>query len=142
MTVIYPVIFTPTHDKKDTYLIEIPDLKSLSAGVSEGYGLKDAIRMARDYIGGCLYKKEDSSIPVASEIGNVDLSKSEFVDIGGSFVSMVDLDLDAYRHRMNKKAVRKNVSIPEWLDEAAKKANINVSRVLQDALMEKLGVSL
>ena len=140
MTVIYPVIFTPMHDKKDTYLIEIPDLKSLSAGVTEGYGLKDAIRMARDYIGGCLYKKDDSLIPEASEIVDVDLSKSEFADVGGSFVSMVDTDLDAYRNRMNKRAVRKNVSIPEWLDEAAKKAHINVSRVLQEALIEKLGV--
>jgi len=140
MTVIYPVIFTPTHDKKDTYLIEIPDLKTLCAGVTEGYGLKDAIRMARDYIGGCLYKKDDSLIPKASEIADVDLSKSEFADADGSFVSMVDLDLDAYRNRMNKRAVRKNVSIPEWLDEAAKKAHINVSRVLQEALIEKLGV--
>lgn len=142
MTVIYPVIFTPTHDKKDTYLIEIPDLKGVSAGVTEGYGLKDAICMARDYIGCCLYNKDDSSIPKASDINDVNLSESGFADIGHSFISMVDLDLNAYRQRMNKRAVRKNVSIPEWLDEAAKKANINVSRVLQDALMEKLGVSL
>ena len=41
---------------------------------------------------------------------------------------------------MNKKAVRRNVSIPEWLNKAADEAHINVSRVLQEALKEKLGI--
>jgi post-segregation antitoxin (ccd killing protein) len=41
---------------------------------------------------------------------------------------------------MNKKSVRRNVSIPAWLNQAAEEAHINVSRVLQEALMEKLGV--
>ena len=47
MTVIFPVIFTQTGDKKNTVLVEIPDIN----GMTEGYGMADAIRMARDYIG-------------------------------------------------------------------------------------------
>ena len=72
-----------------------------------------------------------------------DTSKSVFFDDfpnSNSFVSAVDLDLDAYRKAMNQKAVRRNVSIPAWLDKKAEEAHINVSRVLQEALIEKLNV--
>ena len=42
MVVVYPVIFTATHDKKDTYLIYIPDID----GTTQGHGLSDSIYMA------------------------------------------------------------------------------------------------
>lgn len=136
MTIIYPVIFTATHDKKDTYLVDIPDID----GATEGYGLEDAYRMARDYIGCTLYDKPDNLIPDASDISKIKVKKGKFADAGDSFVSLVDLDIDLYRRKMNKRSVRRNVSIPAWLNQAADDAHINVSRVLQDALMEKLGV--
>ncbi len=47
MNLIYPVIFTEVNDKKKTVLVEIPDLN----GITEGYGIADAISMAKDYIG-------------------------------------------------------------------------------------------
>ena len=135
MAIIYPVIFTATHDENDTYLVCIPDIK----GMTEGHGLSDSILMARDYIGCALYEKEDSELPKASF--KVELSQSEFYEEfpkENSFVSFVDLDLDAYRKNMNQRAVRRNVSIPAWLDKKASESNINVSRVLQEALIEKL----
>ena len=137
MVAIYPVIFTATHDKNDTYLIDIPDLN----GLTEGYGLEDAYKMARDYIGCAGLEKTDSDMPKASSIKDIDASKGEFADAGESFVSLVDLDLDAYRRKVNNRAVRRNVSLPAWLNEAADAAHINISRVLQDALMEKLEVA-
>ena len=136
MIAIYPVIFTATHDDKDTYLIEIPDLR----GLTEGYGIQDAYRMARDYIGCKGLEIPDSEMPKASSISDIDASNGEFADAGDSFVSLVDIDLDAYRRRVNNRAVRRNVSLPAWLNEAADEAHINISRVLQDALMEKLGI--
>lgn len=137
MTVVYPVIFTRTGDEKDTYLVEIPDIK----GMTEGYGMSDAIEMARDYIGCTLYDKEDASFPQASDPVKVDVSKGEFADAGESFVSLVDLDITAYRRKMNAKAVRKNVSLPAWLDLEAEAAHLNLSRVLQEALKEKLNLA-
>lgn len=137
MVVIYPVILTATKDEKDTYLIEIPDIK----GMTEGYGIEDAYRMARDYMGCTFYDMSDNEIPKASSISDVDATSGEFADAGESFVTLVDLDLEAYRRQMNNKAVRRNVSIPSWLNQAAEAAHLNVSRVLQEALMEKLGVT-
>lgn len=139
MVLLYPVIFTATHDKKDTYLVYIPDLD----GMTEGRGLKDAIRMARDYMGCSLYQKKDELIPSSESLSQIKVSKSPFYKKEkeeDSFVSLVDFDLDAYRKMMNQKSVRRNVSIPAWLNQAAEEAHINVSRVLQDALMEKLNL--
>lgn len=137
MAIVYPVIFTKTGDEKDTYLVYIPDLD----GMTEGYGINDAIYMARDYIGCSLYDKEDSAFPKASSLDEIDVSKGEFADAGESFKSLVDLDIVAYRRKMNSKSVRKNVSLPAWLDLEAENAHLNLSRVLQEALKEKLNLA-
>ena len=96
MTIVYPVIFTRVGDKKDTYLVDIPDID----GMTEGYGLTDAIEMARDYIGCTLYEKADEEIPAASALDSIDPTKGRFADAGESFVSFVDLDLTAYRRNL------------------------------------------
>ena len=134
MVAVYPVIFTKTGDAKDTYLIEIPDLN----GFTEGFGLADSIHMARDYIGSSLYELEDSMYPPPSETGSIDISKCEFAGDGQSVISLVDIDMDEYRKAIDNQPVRRNVSLPSWLNKKANDAHINVSRVLQDALMEKL----
>ena len=139
MIVSYPVVFTRTKDKKDTYIVEIPDIQ----GFTEGYGLADAMEMARDYIGGYCLEKEDKDIPLPSEAQDVDIEKCDLSaeEKANSFVSMVDLDLEEYRRKINKRAVRRNVSIPAWLDQAAEKEHVNFSRVLQEALLQKLNLS-
>ena len=60
---------------------------------------------------------------------------------GISHVSFVDIDFDEYRRKTDNKTVRRNVTLPNWLNQEAEKSHINVSRVLQEALMVKLGVS-
>lgn len=132
--VVYPVVFTQTKDEKDTYLVYIPDLD----GATEGYGLTDAITMAKDYIGNALIDKVD--FPKASEIDAVDVSKSEFASAGKSFVSLVDVDMNAFRQKNKSRSVRRNITLPEWLDDMANAAKINVSALVQEALKEKLGV--
>ena len=39
------------------------------------------------------------------------------------------------------KPVRRNVSLPSWLNHAADVAGINVSKVLQEALINVLGIT-
>lgn len=135
MIVVYPVIFTQTNDKNDTYLIEIPDLN----GMTQGQGLSDAFLMARDYIGNALFDVPDDSFPEATSPADISPKKGVFSKDGKSFISLIDLDVDVYRRMAKSKAVRRNVSIPEYLNQAADKAHLNVSRVLQEALMERLG---
>ncbi|MCI8382690.1 MAG: HicB family protein [Lachnospiraceae bacterium] len=138
MKYAYPVIFTRTEDEKDTILIEVPDLEIMT----EGFGVADAIEMARDAIGLSGITLEDMSepIPLPRDINEIDLKKSEFASAEKSYVSLVDVDFTKYRKKVDNKMVRKNVTIPNWLNKAAEKEKINVSKVLQEALMEKIGI--
>jgi post-segregation antitoxin (ccd killing protein) len=47
----------------------------------------------------------------------------------------------AYRRSVDTKTVRRNVTLPNWLNQEAEAAHINVSKLLQEALMNRLGVS-
>ena len=134
---IYPVIFTQTNDENDTYLIDIPDLD----GITQGQGLSDAFYMARDYIGNALFDCKESDIPTPSDPTDIDIKSGKFFDDGTSIISLVDIDLKMFRQMLKSKSVRRNVSLPEYLDKAAERANLNVSKVLQEALIEKLGFS-
>ena len=133
----YPVIFTQTADEKKTVLVYVPDLDR----ATEGYGLDDAIKMARDLIGNMLVDTADADFPKASEIDALDVSKSEFAASGKSFVSLVDVDMTVFRRMQKTKTVRRNITLPEWLDDMANAAKINVSALTQEALKQKLEIA-
>ena len=57
------------------------------------------------------------------------------------FISMVDIDFTAYRRANEKRTVRRNVSLPSWLNTEAERAGINVSAVLQTALKQELQIA-
>ena len=124
---VYPVIFT----KCDTeYLVYIPDFDIST----QGENIADAIDMARDAINLMGITKEDLNqpIPEPSYIEKIDLEK-------GQFSTLVDCDFDEYRIALDNRAVRKNCTLPSWLNKKAEKAHINFSAVLQEALIERLG---
>ena len=95
MKQVYPVIFTQLKDKKDTVLINVPDMDILT----EGFGLPDAIEMARDAIGanGITLQDLGREIPVPSDISDIDIKNDPFDNDGISHVSFVDIDFDEYR---------------------------------------------
>ena len=136
MKAIFPVIFTQTDD---IVLVEVPDLGVLT----EGTDMADAIDMARDAIGlkGITIQDDGEEVPAPSKLDEIDPLKGTFATDGRGIVSLVDVDFSEYRRRLDNKTVRRNVTLPNWLNLEADKANINVSRVLQDALMEKLHVT-
>ena len=138
MKAVYPVIFTKKNDEKDTILIEIPDMDL----ITEGFGMNEAIAMARDAMElRCVnFEDKGKQIPPPSEVSRVDLSQSRFCDAGTSVVSLVDIDSEAYRRKLSTETVRRNVTLPFWMDYEVRKRKINVSRVLQKALGEMLQV--
>lgn len=136
MKVVYPVIFTQS---EDVILIEVPDLEILT----EGENIANAIDMARDAIGLKIIslEYEKIEIPNPTNLFDIDIENGTFAQEGKSYVSMIDVDIAEYRKKVDNKAVRRNITLPNWLNIEAEKAHINVSKVAQEALMEKLGVS-
>lgn len=131
----YPVIFTQVDD---VILVEVPDLEILT----EGKDMPNAIEMARDAIGLNVVSREDykQKIPEASLMDEIDIKSGTFYNEGKGIISLVDVDFDIYRRKVDNRTVRTNVTLPNWLKLEADKAEINVSKVLQEALMSKLGV--
>lgn len=133
---IYPVIFT---DTKDIVLVEVPDLEILT----EGQDVLNAIEMARDAIAlkGMTMENNGEQIPQPTPLHEINPEAGIFSADGKSFISLVDIDFTEYRKKADNRAVRRNVTLPSWLNQEAEKAGINVSKVLQEALMAKLETS-
>lgn len=135
MKKVYPVIFTQV---QDGFLIEVPDLEILT----QGSDMENALDMARDAISITIVSMEenDEDVPQATRIEDIDISKGAFAENGKGFISMVDADIEEYRRKVDTKPVRRNVSLPSWLNHKVNASGINVSRVLQEALIEKLNI--
>jgi len=79
--------------------------------------------------GWVLTELEDGKpIPNASSIKTIRPGK-------GGFVSVLVLDMVSYAEKYGNKAVRKNLTIPAWLNTFAEARNINFSQILQDSLL-------
>ncbi len=104
--------------------------------------MSDAIEMARDAIElKCVSMEDDGiEIPLPSEMDALDINRGTFAEEGTTVMSFVDIDSAEYRRKIDTKTVRRNVTIPGWLNYEAEHAGINVSRVLQEALMKVLNV--
>lgn len=124
---VYPAIFT---EDADGYSVRFPDVEGC---FTSGENLQEALEMAEDALCLMLYDKEESgeAIPAASGVNEVQTEP-------GEFVSLIGCDTLAYRKRYGAKAVKKTLSIPSWLNEAAERAGVNFSNVLQDALKQQL----
>ncbi|WP_195479291.1 hypothetical protein [Coprococcus comes] len=55
-----------------------------------------------------------------------------------AFVNIVTVDVAEYAKTHFTTSVRKNLTIPSWLNDAAMKQHINFSQVLQEALLQKI----
>jgi predicted RNase H-like HicB family nuclease len=124
MEYVYPAIFEQNND--GSYTITFPDLPGC---ISEGKSLSNALDMAQSaltqWIEYLLEEKEN--LPEPSDIKTIKPSSNQFVNFVKAEIR-------------NNRAVRRTVSIPGWLDVKATDAGISLSKVLQDALKEKLGV--
>lgn len=129
MKMVYPAVFRPFEDNSGGYTVEFQDLPGC---VTEGKDLEEALEMAEDAASGwILGELEDGNeIPKASAYGDVKHGSAEHVN-------MILLDIDAYAEKYGEKAVRKNVTIPAWLNAFAEKHKLNFSQILQEALIER-----
>ena len=129
MKLIYPAILTPYSDGTSGYVVEFPDLHGCVTG---GNSLANALEMGTDAAcGWILGELEDGNkIPPASDIHQIKAP----ID---SFVNLFVLDMDSYSEKYGSQSIRTNVTIPAWLKTFGEKQNINFSKVLQDALLEK-----
>ena len=122
MQYIYPAIFHKNSD--ESYTVTFPDLPGC---ISEGKNLGNALYMAQSALKQWIGYLADKGmeIPVASNIEKIKTSNDELVNLICTEVK-------------DSKAVKRTVSIPKWMDDKVTQSGLSLSRVLQDALTERL----
>lgn len=122
----YPIVLTQGEKR---VIVFVPDF-SIN---TEGTDVADAIEMARDAIGlvGIDMEDDGEKLPDPSPMQTVQKAYP-------GIVTLVDVDFTEYRRRNDLRSVKKNCTIPSWLNVEAEKAGINFSAILQAALKKEL----
>ena len=129
MKAAYPNVMS---EGTEFIVVFIPDFNINTQGKSYA----DAMEMARDAIGlmGIDMEDDGEEVPAPSSLEQV---TREYPD---AVVTLVDVDFKEYRRKNDMRSVRRNVSLPCWLNEAAEQAGLNVSALLQSALKQELHI--
>ncbi len=130
MKYVYPAVLKPLPNGE--YAVKIPDLPGC---VTCGKDLPDTLDMAQDAISMWICDAEDCKevIPPASNISST--SHDE-----GEFTTLIAVDTIQYRNLNDNRAIKKTLTIPNWLNTKAEKAGINFSQTLQKSLKNELGL--
>lgn len=130
MKYVYPAVFTKEDD--GGYSIHFNDLENCFTCADS---LEEGIEMAEDALALVLYgyERDNKKIPSASKPSDIVLQENQFINY-------IKADTMEYRKMYNNKAVKKTLTIPEWLNEEAISIGINFSQVLQEALIQKINI--
>jgi predicted RNase H-like HicB family nuclease len=124
----YPAIFHTAEE--GGFWVSFPDFPEC---LTEGDSAEDAYQMAIEALGLALTdrRRNQEPLPAPSAPNQIPLDDD-------SHIVIIQFDMEAYQKKHNSKAVKKTLSIPEWLNEEAIALGINFSQVLQEALLTKI----
>ncbi len=125
----YPAIFHPAEE--GGFWVSFPDLPEC---LTEGDSAEDAYQMAIEALGLALTDRSRNQEPIPAPSAPNQIS----LDDADSRIVIIQFDREAYQKKHNSRAVKKTLSIPEWLNEEAIALGINFSQVLQEALLTKI----
>ncbi len=123
---VYPAIFHINSDKG--YTVTFPDLPGC---ITYGEDAAEALLMAEDAACGWILDEleNNNTIPAPSDIQSIKLKKSEHI-------SLMALDMESYASKYGTTLVKKNTTIPAFLNTFGESKHINYSKLLTDALLE------
>lgn len=124
----YPAIF---HKEEGVFWVEFPDLPGC---YTTGDDISEVMESAQEALGLYLATQIESEAVFESP---TDI-RSIVPEDETAFVSLVACDVSHYIR--TTKAIKKTLTIPDWLNSMAEKNGINFSQTLQKALMEKLHI--
>ena len=130
MKAAYPIVMSKGAEH---IVVFVPDFNINTQGVDYA----EAMEMARDAIGimGIDMEDEKEPIPRPSDVSTISKEREDDV------ITLVDVDFAEYRRKNDMRTVRRNVSLPSWLNAEADKAGVNVSAILQTALKQELQIT-
>lgn len=137
----YPALFIK--ERKNQISVFFIDLNYLATW---GSNYDEAYDMAIDCLASYIYDErlDGNEIPLPSNLDHIDIAKAKKdldinnIDDKDISLQLVAVDIDKYIEEHFTKSIKKTLTIPIYLDKLAKKNNINFSKLLKEALIEKL----
>ncbi|MFR6291199.1 MAG: type II toxin-antitoxin system HicB family antitoxin [Peptococcaceae bacterium] len=126
----YPALFHKAEE--GGFWVSFPDIPEC---FTQGDDMTQAYEMAVDALGLALTSREEEKLPFPA--GSDPTAITVGVD---SFLVVIEFDMLAYKKRTSAKSVKKTLTIPEWLNEEAVARGINFSKVLQNGLLQEIGM--
>jgi len=128
---IYFAVFEPD-DESEGYTVTFPDLPGC---ITEGDSFEEAAANAREALELHLWgmEQDGDEIPTPSKPESITTPP-------GAFLVPIEAWMDLVRNEMAQQSVNTMVTMPRWLKEAAQKAGINFSQLLQEVVKERLGI--
>ena len=129
MKYIYPAIFTP---EADGISVDFPDLPGC---YTDGATVEEAFENAEDALSLMLWhlEKEKQTPPAPTP-------PTALRATPGASIALVKADTLPVRKLNDSRTVRKNITLPGWMDTLAKEHHINFSRLLQNAIRKECGI--
>lgn len=125
----YPALF---HKEDGGFWVSFPDIPEC---LTQGIDMSQAYEMAVDALGLALADRiKENNVPVPTSIDSLIIAEN-------SYPVIIEFDLLEYKKKHSSRAVKKTLTIPEWLNDEATKKGINFSAVLQEALKAQLGIT-
>ena len=125
----YPAIFHTAEE--GGFWVSFPDLPEC---LTEGDTIDEAYEMAVEALDLSLTDRIRNNEPLPSPSLPVQITPMK----EGRVPVIIHFDMEAYKKKHNSRAVKKTLSIPEWLNEEAIAMGVNFSQVLQEALLMKI----
>jgi len=125
----YPSVF---HIEENQCWVEFPDLPGC---FTSGTTIEEAYENAKEALGLFLDKEGELFEKEISSPSTVEIIRKRYPK---ELIMLIEYDSLEYARKYKNKAVKKTLSIPQWLNDLAIKENVNFSNVLQEALIQKL----
>lgn len=127
MKYIYPAIITKG---KDMYEVSFLDFDI----TCRSDNLDDAMSGAGWTLWQHIEKLKETNLPKASSPFDMKCLKEN------QCVSIIEVDMAECRRKYDNKAIKKTLTIPNWLNTKAEEASLNFSHILQKALKAELNI--
>ena len=124
----YPAIFSTDGDGWE---VRFPDVENCFTAADT---LEQAIIEARYVLEDIIYLRErdNDEIPLPTPLENIQAEQ-------GEIVQLIVAVMPSVRREHSRKAVKKTLTIPAWMeDELKKHSDINISQLLQNAIRQEL----
>lgn len=128
---IFPVVVEKSEDGGvGLYFPDVPGTAVLAPDIQTA--IHDAKSMLIDRI--IEMEHDNAEIPVPSELDAIELNDPS------DRIVFVEVFLPPYRDAAANKSVTVNCTVPQWLRDAGKDAELNFSQLLQNSVKDALGI--